>query len=290
MDQDGIVCSPILERSCGQLGKDWMEIAPARNGLERLQARFRGHAYDWHRHDTYAVGVTLEGVQTFDCRRTTHYSLPGQVIVLHPDEPHNGRAGSVTGFGYRMLYLEPSRVREALDVLNLPFVPQMVFNDLILARAILAAFESFPRPLHEMESDALIARVADHLVRRGDAKQKTQNFTAPQRLMDRVRAFLDAEFTRPVSSPELERLTGLSRYAIARHFRVCFGTSPYRYLVMRRLAEAKRRIIQGMPIVTAAIELGFADQSHLTRCFHQMFGLPAGRLQRLCRRRVDETA
>ena len=103
--------------------------------------------------------------------------------------------------------------------------------------------------------------------------------------MDRVRSLLDADFRRPVSSTELERLTGLSRYAIARYFRACYGTSPYRYLVMRRLAEAKRQIIQGVPIVTAAIELGFADQSHLTRCFHQMFGLPPGRLQRLCQSR-----
>jgi len=182
-----------------------------------------------------------------------------------------------------MLYIEPSRIRAALVTRRLPFVSQIVFNDAALARAILAAFEAFPQPLHELESDGLITRIADHLVRRSDAKPR--NFTAPQRLMDRVRSFLDADFRRPVSSIELERLTGLSRYAIARYFRVCYGTSPYRYLVMRRLAEAKRQIIQGVPIVTAAIELGFADQSHLTRCFHQMFGLPPGRLQRLCQSR-----
>ena len=93
-----------------------MQIAPALNGLERLQAWFHGYAYDWHRHDTYAVGVTLEGVQTFDCHRATYNSLPGQVIVLHPDEPHNGRSGLATGFGYRMLYIEPSRIRDALDI------------------------------------------------------------------------------------------------------------------------------------------------------------------------------
>jgi len=78
MYQNRIVQSPILERSCRVSGKDWMQIAPALNGLERLQAWFRGYAYDWHRHDTYAVGVTLEGVQTFDCHRATYNSLPGR--------------------------------------------------------------------------------------------------------------------------------------------------------------------------------------------------------------------
>src|SRR5215469_10096516 len=98
MAQDRIGRSTILERSCGVTGRDWMQIAPVLNGLERLKAQFHGYAYDWHRHDTYAVGITRKGVQTFDCRRRTYNSLPGQVMVLHPDERHNGRAGSASAF------------------------------------------------------------------------------------------------------------------------------------------------------------------------------------------------
>lgn len=272
----------VLERSCGVVGRDWMQIAPALNGLERLKARFGGHAFDWHRHDTYAVGLTLEGVQTFDCRRTTHHSLGGQVLVLHPDERHNGRAGSANGFGYYMLYIEPSRIRETFELKDLPFVPRLVSTNRALARTILAAFGSFPQPLSELESDAIIARVADLLVQHSDAKPKRRIPPIAKPLIEQVRSFLDGEFTRPVSSAELETLTGLNRYSIAHQFRAGYGTSPYRYLIMRRLAEARRRIIKGIPIVTVALELGFADQSHLTRSFHQMFGLPPGRLQRLC--------
>lgn len=258
-----------------------MRIAPALNGLERLQAWFQGYAYDWHRHDTYAVGVTLEGIQTFDCHRTTYHSLPGGVMVIHPDERHNGRAGSAIGFRYCMMYIEPSRIRQALDLRTLPFVPAVVFDDRALSQTILAAFRSFPEPLPELESDAVIARVADYLVRRSDTKPALRKLTVSKRLMEVVRAFLDAEFRRAVASEELETLAKVNRYSIAHHFRLYFGTSPYRYLMMRRLAEARRLIIQGRPIVTVAIDLGFADQSHLTRSFQQMFGLPPGRLQRL---------
>jgi AraC-like DNA-binding protein len=281
MGQDRLGQSIVLERSCGVAGKDWMQIAPALNGLERLKARFHRYAYDWHRHDTYAVGVTLDGVQTFDCRGNTYNSLPGQVMVLHPDERHNGRAGSAAGFGYYMTYIEPSRIRQALDLRNLPFVPRMVFNDRELARTVLAAFRSFPDPLPELESDAIISRVTDHLVRFSDGNPQPRTPAPAKRQMEQVRSYLDVEFRRTVSSSELEMISGLNRYSIAHHFRLCYGTSPYRYLTMRRLAEARRRIIQGTPIVTVAIELGFADQSHLTRCLHQMFGLPPGRLRKL---------
>jgi AraC-like DNA-binding protein len=80
-----------------------------------------------------------------------------------------------------------------------------------------------------------------------------------------------------VRSCELEAVTGVGRYALARHFRACFGTSPYRYLVMRRLDRARALIVGGAPLSEAAIAAGFADQSHLNRHFKRAYGLAPGR-------------
>ena len=88
-----------LERSGGKAGSsDWLRFARPAPGLDRLDAFFSGHAYDDHRHDTYAIGLTLSGVQCFDCRGARRDSVAGQVIVVYPDEAHNGRAG-VAEFG-----------------------------------------------------------------------------------------------------------------------------------------------------------------------------------------------
>src|SRR6185436_14774828 len=98
-----------LERSCG----DWVRCGPAVAGVQLLQAWFAGAAYARHRHDTYAIGVTDSGVQCFGYRGGSHASTPGEVLVLHPDEPHDGYAGTGQGFGYRIVYLEPALVSEA---------------------------------------------------------------------------------------------------------------------------------------------------------------------------------
>jgi hypothetical protein len=87
----------------------------------------RGGAYQKHRHDAYAVCVTDSGVQVFDYRGSVHASTLGQVTVLYPDEVHDGRAGTSDGFGYRIVYVEPSLLAEAIQVLRgrpapLPFV------------------------------------------------------------------------------------------------------------------------------------------------------------------------
>src|SRR3712207_3059623 len=153
-----------LERSCGP--DDWVRTRGPTGGVELLRAWFGGPAYARHRHDTYAISVTEVGVQTFDYRGRVEHSLPGQVTVLHPDEAHDGRAGAEGGFGYRIVYVEPARiaaaVRESLGrPAPLPFVPEPVSGNPILARAVSEAFRLPPEPL---ALDALVLRLAEGLL------------------------------------------------------------------------------------------------------------------------------
>src|SRR5213078_5330941 len=99
--------------------------------------------------------------------------------------------------------------------------------------------------------------------------------------VERARQFLDAERTRIVHSTELESITGLTRYDVCRQFRIMFGTSPYRYLLMRRLEFARERIHRGRPLVEVAFDAGFADQAHFTRAFRSAFGLTPARYRAL---------
>jgi hypothetical protein len=99
-----------LERSCNGGFADGMHVAKPSHGIERIEARFHGNAFSPHRHDTYALGLTLHGVQTFRYRGTERFSSPGNVIVLHPDELHDGAAGTEDGLIYRIIYLPPDLI------------------------------------------------------------------------------------------------------------------------------------------------------------------------------------
>ena len=69
--------------------------------IERVTNRLLGAAFSPHRHDTYTVALTMAGVQTFNYRGATRHSLPGQVLILHPDEIHDGHCSDEAGFSYR---------------------------------------------------------------------------------------------------------------------------------------------------------------------------------------------
>jgi AraC-like DNA-binding protein len=64
------------------------------------------------------------------------------------------------------------------------------------------------------------------------------------------------------------------------------GTSPYRYLLMRRLELARQRIHRECPLADVACEAGFADQAHFTRVFKSAFGLTPARYRALRSRRT----
>src|SRR5690606_13877985 len=112
----------------------------------------------------------------------------------------------------------------------LPFLRDPVSQNPVLSRAVDAAFRD---PVDPLAVDALIVELARGLL----AGERADGDAAISRRIDvraveRVRQFLDAEKTRVVQSRELESVAGLSRYELALQFRVLFGTSPYRYLVM----------------------------------------------------------
>jgi AraC-like DNA-binding protein len=278
-----------LERSCG--GADWVRSHGPVQGVELLQAWFGGGAFSSHRHATYAIGVTEVGIQTFDYRGKVESSHPGQVLVLHPDEVHDGRAGSEGGFGYRIVYVDPACIAEAIRAIRgrptaLPFIREPVADNPKLAGAVNAAFRSSLEPL---AVDALVLRLAEGLLDPNPGPHSAHpprplDRTALARLdrsaLARCRAVLDRRRTT-VGSVELEALTGLSRYELARQFRALYGTSPHRYALMRRLDFARVQLGRGLALADLAQTAGFADQAHFTRAFKSAYGVTPGTYARL---------
>jgi AraC-like DNA-binding protein len=249
-----------------------------------MEACFTRHAFAPHRHDTYAIGVTLQGVQAFGYRGAPRRSTSGQVFVLHPDELHDGRAGTEAGYRYRILYVEPRLISEALGGTGaLPFVRDPVSDDARLAAAIGPALADLNLSLEDLQQDQIVVDLAQALAAADRSVPRKAPHTIDRPAMGRAREYLDARFEQPVRSAELEMVSGLDRYVLARQFRRSFGTSPHRYLVMRRLDRARGLIAAGTPLCEVALAAGFADQSHLTRHFKRTYGLPPGRWAALMR-------
>ena len=134
-----------------------------------------------------------------------------------------------------------------------------------------------PRLLGESLGVALAARL---LSRFGSGLRPSPHGLSPRQLrqvMEYVDANLDADLS-------LEQLAGVARASVS-HFTVLFrrstGRSAHRYVVERRVAAGRTLLMEGrLSIAQVALEVGFAHQSHLTRCMRRLTGLTPGEIVR----------
>jgi AraC-like DNA-binding protein len=195
--------------------------------------------------------------------------------VLHPDEIHDGAAGTSEGFGYRILYIAPELIRDALAGRALPFVADPVVKLTPAVRPIVSLLADIDEPISDLSCAEIAVVVADGLLSlcgRPDERHGKIDIRA----IKLVRDYLAAHAREQTPASVLERIAGTDRFTIARHFRWAFGTSPDRYRTLRRLALARAGIERGLGLAQAAADAGFADQSHMTRQFKKTYGLTPG--------------
>jgi AraC-like DNA-binding protein len=264
-----------LERSCGPR-RDSIRFGARAPGLERAEVFLSTWAFEPHRHDTYAIGLTTSGVQTFRYRGTRRVSLPGQLAIIHPDEIHDGAAGTDDGFGYRVLYVAPELVHNALGGGSLPFVADPVRKPSPVTRHLVSLLMESDDPISDLARVEIAATVADAL-RSLDGGGNDRRATIDERAVELARDYLRAHAREQTPAPTLEQVTGTDRFTLTRHFRSAYGTSPDRYRAMRRLALARAAIESGLPLAQAAAGAGFADQSHMTRQFKRAYGVTPAR-------------
>lgn len=250
---------------------NWIKVEETVHDCEKIEAFFSGQAYEPHRHDTYAIGRTLSGVQRFHYRGSIQDGTSGTAMIIHPDELHDGQAGTYHGFHYRMMYLRPELIQDVLKGQSLPFIQNAISTDVALLNAIdaLLSLDGSLKETLEWDDALYDFSYALFFAAGHKAKRKTIDYRSTLQAKD----FIQSSLEQTISLSELEHITGRDKWSLSRDFRLVFGTSPYRYLTLRRLDKAKKAIISGESLATTAALAGFADQAHFTRHFRNAFGM-----------------
>ncbi|HJW93597.1 MAG TPA: AraC family transcriptional regulator [Thermoanaerobaculia bacterium] len=242
---------------------DWSRSRVLPNGIELLEASFDRHVYERHVHDTFAIGVTLSGVQRFWCRGATNDSIAGNVMVIRPGEVHDGRSGTPGSYSYRMMYVPVSLILTGSE----PSSSRTILDDPILGRRVHDAWRALAHREDSLAADELFDDAIAALAIRAPQRDPVD---AP--MLDRVRDYLRAHVDANVRANELASIASMSRFQLTRQFQRRFGLPLHAYHLHLRLEEAKRRLRLGTPIAQVAADLGFVDQSHLHRRFKGAFG------------------
>lgn len=251
---------------------EWTRYYRLGDGAAALHARFVAHRYPRHAHAYGVVGLVESGAQSYWYRGGRHVTPAGQVFIVNPGEPHTGEAAKPTGYVYRTLYLERS-----------PHVKDAVLSDADLAQSLARLHDALASGAPKLEQDTLLLGALARLARHAYAPAKVPRIGRESRAVVLARDYIESHFDADVSLATLATLVGLSPYHFARVFEKATGLPPHAYLEGVRIAKARELLDRGESIVSSAISVGYADQSHLTRRFKRFLGITPGQYARAVR-------
>lgn len=89
-----------------------------------------------------------------------------------------------------------------------------------------------------------------------------------------VEEYIHAHLDQSISLAELAAVAHLSEFHFARLFKQTTGLPPHQFVIHVRIERAKRLISAGrLSLAQIALEVGFSDQSQLTRHFKRLVGV-----------------
>jgi AraC-like DNA-binding protein len=238
------------------------------------------HHFPRHSHDQFGIGVIAFGAQRSWSGVGSVNALPGDVIMVNPGEVHDGTPLDDKVRGWRMLYFDPALVADEIEeeIAGPVEIIRPVARDPLLAEHFARLFAS----LTDSRSDRLakeenLLRSLIYMLRQhGTARPST---SGPSPCVAKALQRLDAVPDTSVSLAELAALSGVSRFQLLRGFAREIGITPHAYLVQRRVRLARRLLADGQTPAEAALQAGFADQSHMTRAFVRQLGITPGRFR-----------
>jgi AraC family transcriptional regulator len=150
-----------------------------------------------------------------------------------------------------------------------------------IAMALLAGVQTGV-VLDRMYGEALSTALAVHLLREYGAVvlvPKRQYGGLPRQKLVRAVEYIQDQLDADLTVSGIAHAVGVSRNHFTKLFKESTGQTPYQYVVDARVKKAKELLTTGkFTISEAAHHVGFVDQSHLTRHFKRVFGLPPKRL------------
>ena len=278
---------------------------PSRVVLSSVSTRWNDVLLEQHRlpsskvadltYKRHVVVINLGHSSTWEFKKEGRFrrffKARGAICFYPSHQPFSGRVKVESGVFADALFvaLNPVFVRRVaqgleLDSDRIELIEQRRSNDPTLyhiAMALRAGVQT-GAALDRMYGEALSTALAVHLLREYSAAvlgPKKQDGRLPREKLVRAIEYIQDQLNADLTVSGIAQAVDLSPYHFTRLFKESTGQSPHQYVVDVRVRKAKELLTTGkFTISEVAYHVGFADQSHLTRHFKRVFGLPPKRL------------
>jgi AraC family transcriptional regulator len=235
-----------------------------------------------HQHPRATIAVILQGGFAGSYDHREHECRATNVVVEPAGESHANRFGDAQSTILTLSLSEEdlqgsfASLVEGIRFARDPFVTQVARR----AQAELNEPDDLMPVAVESAALELMTRLA----------RSARNEGRPAWL-NRAREHLHDRYADPLQLSDIANEVGVEPERLARTFRRAFGEPMASYLRRLRVEVAATMLAGGdLPISQVAADVGFADQSHMTRCFARYLGITPARYREQRRRNRSDAS
>lgn len=246
---------------------------------------------DFHIHNNYEIYYFIEGDVDFFVNDSCYHLEKGNVLIFNSQDVHKA-VTLTTDIPYEriVIHFNPNTFRQmSTDITNLlacfEDTRDCKSNIMTLNLTQCEYFESIVEPMifhlkgNDYGSDILpYVLLIQILVLINEAyaynEHKEKSIMSPQVLA--TIGYINAHLTDDLSLDKIAQDLSISKYHLSHTFRKHTGTTIYQYLLVKRIALAKKLLIEGKSVTEACQESGFNDYANFIRTFKNVTGISPG--------------
>jgi AraC family transcriptional regulator len=203
----------------------------------------------------------------------------GDVIVIRSGERtlwRHDREADVL-----MLWLTPSlltkifRAVKATDLARIQLVSNFGTRDTVIENVLLQLVEELKGEgfASRVYVQSLVNQLAVHLLRYYSATRDAVDDSLrklPRHKLHRVTDYIEENLRQGLTVEKIAKTLPMSTCYFARLFKQTTGLAPHRYVIERRIEQAKYLLRETeLPLMEIAHQVGFSTQSHFSEVFHR---------------------
>ena len=247
-----------------------------------------------HVHDCCEVLLCLSGGNTFLIDGSAYTVEPGDLFILNQFEPHKITADPDKIFARFVLQIHPEYLyansTEESDLsrcfytrgADISHKISLTDEEISKLQGLLITF----REDHGFGDDIIKKSAVNNflvLVNRFFLKRanKVNIAKCEDKTIRNTISYINAHFSEPLTLEMLAKNSFVSVNQLCKIFKNNFGTTVAKYIISKRISEAKKLLSSGKSVSDTALLCGFSDYANFIRVFKKFVGTSPGKYGKL---------
>lgn len=247
--------------------------------IDVIQGINVGRPFPKHSHSGICLGVINRGTRIYSIDKRELYVDKGKAFVLNEGEVHSFKALNKGTHDYMCICFDKRCLINILGDIKHKILKGLLFSSIIDDSHLYMLINKFCSNLLnesiDLESEVLFLRIIEQLnINHSSSICSSKRIFNEHRTVKLLREYIQDNYKDNISINQLSEISGLSPYYLIRLFSNEYGFAPHCYQNNIRIKKVKELLIDGeMRMSDIALEVGFADQSHMIKHFKNSVGI-----------------